>query len=284
MDNEEIAATVVVPTTGDRGPLLRYSIGSILQQPVRDIEVFVIGDGVTDDARRAVEALASADSRVRFFDHPKHERRGEPNRHAALKSARGRIVCYLCDRDLMLPNHISRMLDALTRADFAFSLHADLGPDGAFSVRELHDFTGPGDRGGRRLAIPLSMVAHTMAFYRRLPFGWRTTPADIATDEYMWMQFFDEPDCRAALVPVPTIAYLKWGDYDSEHHLRGIERLYQRYITPGGADRYLADLFSDLYTKAYVGTRMRRLLRIMTLGVPIDRLIDRHARKRFIGR
>ena len=45
--SSELAATVVLPTTGDRGPLLPYSVGSILSQTVRNIEVFIMGDGVT---------------------------------------------------------------------------------------------------------------------------------------------------------------------------------------------------------------------------------------------
>ncbi len=45
--------------------------------------------------------------------------------------------------------------------------------------------------------IPLSCGAHTLAAYRRLPHGWRTTPPELATDLYMWQQFLEQPWCRA---------------------------------------------------------------------------------------
>jgi len=44
-----------------------------------------------------------------------------------------------------------------------------------------------------------------MDAYRRLPYGWRTTPPDFPwTDLYMWRQFLAEPWCRARSAMVPT--------------------------------------------------------------------------------
>jgi glycosyltransferase involved in cell wall biosynthesis len=286
-DNIQIAATVIVPTTGDRGPLLPYSIGSVLRQSIRNIEVFVIGDGVNDQTRQVIAALVSEDPRVRFFDHPKHERRGEPHRHEALKSARGRIVCYLCDRDLMLPNHVSRMLDALGEADFAHSLRVVKTRDGGFRGRELLDFSNPKYRNSGEPSIPLSMVTHTLAFYRRLPFGWRTTPPDTATDKYMWQQFLDMRECRVAFVPVPTVIYLPRGSHpglSTAERLTDIAPLYDEYIHPGGGDRYLIDLLSNFFIESYVHGKLRQVLRVLALGLPVERIFVRTARKKSIGR
>lgn len=286
-DDNQIAATIIVPTTGDRGPLLPFSIGSILQQSIQNIEVFVIGDGVSDETRREITALVSRDPRVRFFDHPKHERRGEPYRHEALKSARGRIVCYLCDRDLMLPNHVSLMLDALRDADFAHSLRVVRSRGGGYRVRELLDFTNPKYRNSENPNIPLSMVAHTLAFYRRLPFGWRTTPEDTATDKYMWQQFLAVRHCRVAFVPIPTIIYLPRGSHpglSTAGRLAEIEPLYDQYIHPGGGDRYLIDLFSNFFIRSYVHDKLRQIVRIIAFGLPVERIFLRTARKKSIGR
>ena len=117
-----IKATVLVPTSIDRGPLLPLSIGSIQRQTLREIEIFIIGDGVEEITRQHISDLIAQDPRIRFFDHPKHRRRGEPYRHAALQEARGEIVCYMCDRDLMLPDHVETMHRLLQGADFATSL------------------------------------------------------------------------------------------------------------------------------------------------------------------
>jgi hypothetical protein len=53
--------------------------------------------------------------------------------------------------------------------------------------------------------IPLSCAAHTLDMYRKLPHGWRTTPAGTPTDLYMWQQFLAEPDCRARSAARPTV-------------------------------------------------------------------------------
>jgi len=112
-----IAATVIVPTH-DHGPTLRFALASALAQTVEDIEVLVIGDGVPDVTREIVDEVLRQDARVRFFDHPKGPRHGEPYRHEALGEARGDIVCYLCDDDLWLPQHVELVREALEGADF----------------------------------------------------------------------------------------------------------------------------------------------------------------------
>lgn len=268
----------MVPTTGDRGPLLPFSIGSVQRQSIEDIEIFVIGDGVNDQTRRTIESIVSDDPRVRFFDHPKHERRGEIYRHEALKSARGKIACYLCDRDLMLSNHVGQLLDVLSDADFAHSLSVRKARDGGFRIRELRDLTRPEYRDAHKVLMPLSMVGHTMSFYRGLPFGWRTTPPDIATDEYMWRQFLDHPECQVAFVPIPTIIYLKRGDHpglSTLERLAEIEPLFKTYINEGGANRYLIDLISDLVGRSNTRDTMRRFFRVIASGLPIGRKTNR---------
>jgi glycosyltransferase involved in cell wall biosynthesis len=281
-DNDQIAATVVVPTTGDRGPLLPFSIGSVLRQSIRNIEVFVIGDGVSDQTRGAINSIVSNDPRVRFFDHPKHERRGEPHRHEALKSARGKIVCYLCDRDLMLPNHVDNLLSVLSDADFAHSLAVRKAQGDGFRIRELRDLTRPKYRNAPKLLTPLSMVGHTISFYRSLPFGWRTTPPGIATDEHMWKQFLEIPECRVAFVPIPTIIYLKRGNHpglSTAERLTEIEPLFQKYINADGANRYAGDLISDLVGRSTTRNNLREFLRIVASKLPAGWQTSRRAGK-----
>ena len=189
-----LAATVVVPTF-DHGPTLYRSVRSALAQTVADLEVFVVGDGVPDATRSVMADLVREDPRVRFFDHPKGPRHGEVHRHAALAEARGRIVCYLSDDDLYLPDHVAAMGRLLDGADFAHAFPVALWPDGTPETFAV-DVALPYYRTGRRAAIPLSCGAHTLALYRRLRHGWRTTPAGVPTDRYMWQQVLDT-GCRA---------------------------------------------------------------------------------------
>jgi len=207
-----IKATVLVPTSIDRGPLLPYSLGSIQRQTVQDIEIFIIGDGVEEITRRHVHELMERDPRIRFFDHPKHSRRGEPYRHAALQEARGEIVCYMCDRDLMLPDHVETLLRLLQDADFATTLLYDTHPD-ALRISGCRDAADPDDRA--RLAkgggYSLSAFGHTLKYYRVLPHGWRETPRDRNTDNYMCQQFLSEPTCRAVSGDQITMLYFNRG-------------------------------------------------------------------------
>lgn len=196
-------ATILVPTH-DHGPTLRFAVASALAQTERAIEVFVVGDGAPPLAREICASFR--DARVRFFDNPKGPRHGEVHRHAALREARGRIVCYLSDDDLLLPRHVETLAGALARADFAHSLPAAVDPDGRVRAwaADFGRFECVHYLRHRDTLVPLSCGAHTMELYRRLPYGWRTTPRGFPTDRYMWLQCLAPAGVRAACTGSPT--------------------------------------------------------------------------------
>ena len=208
-----LAATVIIPTSIDRGPVLRLAVESVLRQTVPNLEVFIIGDGVHENTRATARELEREDPRVRFFDHPKHSRRGEPYRHEALKEARGRIVCYLCDRDLYLPHHVEEMLHLLTDADMVCSLPL-LVQEHGYNLEHACDLKNTEDRQFLSLGtlpVPLSFGAHTIDAYRRLPEGWTQTPPGIFTDLYFWSKFSRQSDMRLASGFRPTLLYFPRG-------------------------------------------------------------------------
>lgn len=188
-------ATILIPTF--RHPAyLPFAVRSALGQEHESCEVVVVGDGVEDDTR---EVIATFGSEIKFYDLPKGERHGEANRHQVLQETRGRIVCYLGDNDLLLPNHVSEMLRILRKADFTHSVPMFLRPSGEFEAgwfdisRKLwRKHLLKGDWNG----ISLTGAAHTMDAYRKLPFGWRPAPADVWTDMYMWQQFLSVPGLK----------------------------------------------------------------------------------------
>ena len=231
-----LEATVLIPTH-DHGPLLLHSARSALAQTVEEIELFIVGDGVPEVTREVVSELKQ-DERVRFFDNPKGPRHGEVHRHAALREARGEIVCYLSDDDLWFPEHVAYMRRLLEDADFAHSLPLYVDERGGISFY-TGDLTVPGYRESLLAGanfIALSCGAHTLEMYRRLPHGWRTTPAGTTTDLYMWQQFLSEPGCRAAGGTRPTVLNLPRAlrrDQPPEDRLPELERWSRNLQDPG---------------------------------------------------
>jgi glycosyltransferase involved in cell wall biosynthesis len=215
--------TVLIPTH-NHGETLRYSVASVQAQTLQDFEILVVGDGVPDVTRDLVSDLVREDARIQFFDFPKGPRHGELHRHAVLRNARGRCVCYLCDDDLWLPSHLEHLTGLLHRADLAHTAEMTIDPSGeglilAFDLnhsidRELLETS--------RSGFGLSSGAHTLEAYRRLPYGWRTTPKEIHTDTYMWQQFVKQPWCRCAGATRPTVlrfAAQAWDTQPREHRL-----------------------------------------------------------------
>jgi GalNAc5-diNAcBac-PP-undecaprenol beta-1,3-glucosyltransferase len=187
-----IDATILIPTHR-HAAFLACALDSALGQASASvtIEVFVVGDGVDDDTRQVLEPFLG-DPRVRFFDFPKGERHGELHRHVALQEARGEIICYLGDDDVLLPSHVVEMRRLLVEADLAHSLPMRVFPDGVLRYK-------PGDlsrpeflsliRQGTNNFISLTGAAHARATYDRLPRGWRPAPPGKPTDIHMWQQF-----------------------------------------------------------------------------------------------
>jgi glycosyltransferase involved in cell wall biosynthesis len=200
---------VLVPTH-DHARLLPFAIATAQEQTVRPTRIVVVGDGVGDDTRDSMSDLCRDDPDLCFLDLPKAGRTGETHRHRVLVDSDADVVTYLSDDDLMFPDHIERMLDLLGHCDVALPLSVHLRPDG---VVEASPFT-LGEEPGRSVALAgtslfsLSGISHTMAAYRRLPFGWRDTPKGFNADQYMLLQFLHEEWCRFDVCDDPTVVHL----------------------------------------------------------------------------
>jgi glycosyltransferase involved in cell wall biosynthesis len=239
-------ATILIPTH-DHAAILPVSMLSALEQRDVTFELFVVGDGVGDATREVVERFAD-DPRVRFFDFPKGERRGERNRHFALQEARGEIICYVSDDDILLPWHVAEMRRLLAEADFAHSAPVLVDPDGALVYRPA-DLARPEFaeliREGRNNFISLTGAAHTRALYERLPHGWRPAPPEMPTDIHMWMQVFARPDVRGVTSALVTSIHFPdpaWSKLHDSARVRALDEWLERALAPAGE----ADLQAEL--------------------------------------
>jgi len=199
MGGADPVAAIVVPTH-DHPATLDLAVHSALEQTVAEIEVIVVGDGVGDDTREVVAGLAGEDPRVRFLDFPKGPHHGEIYRGRAVAATSAEIVCYLCDDDLLLPEHVEGMAELLAEADLAHSQNGHLDTSGCWH-HYFADLSSPFCRAWIQQpgcnVVSLTGTAHTVAAYERLPYGWRTTPPGEWADHYMWQQFLAEPWVRA---------------------------------------------------------------------------------------
>jgi hypothetical protein len=249
-------ATILIPTTGDRSGLLEHALWSIQRQTRPDWEVFIMGDGVSPLARERYLQWERDDARVRFFDHPKHPRRGEEYRDEALRNhARGEIVCYLCDRDFLLPHHLEVMTGLLREADFAHTLPVSvlasdvIASDFDAAIWLPEERFKMGILASYGHGLPLPMVGHRLDFYKTLNPGWSTTPEGQPTDIHMWSKFLNHPGCRFCSCHVPTVVHLPRGTHPGwppEQRLTEMLRWTEKMQQPDFYKGYLESIIHAL--------------------------------------
>lgn len=197
-----VRASILIPTH-DRPDTLRLAVRSVLTQSVDDLEVLVIGDGVTDALREEAHALVAADDRVRFFDHEKGPHHGEIYRHDAVMAANSDAIFYLCDDDILMREHVADLLRLLEQHNFVQSLN------GCFlSTGEMHLHPADLSRAAtieRHLAIEpkhnavsITGTAHSRSFYQLIDDPWATTPVGEWPDHHQWRKFFRHPQFSGA--------------------------------------------------------------------------------------
>jgi len=227
-------ATVLV-ATHDHGPMLLRSVGTALSQSVRDVEIFIVGDGATAETRRAAAQLAD-DSRVRFFDFPKGLHNGGENRHRALAHATGEIVCYLDDDDLWHRDHVAALQELLTAADFAHTLPLVVTAEGRLESWAV-DLSRAADRDQLvtgRLGLAKSVAGHTRCIYSGLPYGWRNVEGPETVRD-VWRQIVERPGCRVAASTRPTALQLPaaWREgWSLDRRLAELDEWSERLASP----------------------------------------------------
>jgi glycosyltransferase involved in cell wall biosynthesis len=239
----DVRATVVVPTH-DHGPLVEYAVASALAQTERDLEVLIVGDGVPDAARPAIERVVASDPRVRFLDRPKGPGHGFRHRDEAIREARGDNILYLSDDDLWLADHAEVLCRALEEAEFVASFPLAANP-GQAKLKVPHDLALPHWRKNllaERPTISLSVVGHTRTLYLGLDTGWRRDDPDYKA---VWREFALRTK-RMATVPRLTAVVLpstKRTEMSEEERVAELARVAQLVQDPAGRLQLLEGLF-----------------------------------------
>ncbi|WP_374457050.1 glycosyltransferase family 2 protein [Nocardioides sp.] len=195
-------ASVLIPIH-DKPTTLPLTVDTVLRQTVADLEVLLIGDGVTDDVRAVVAELTDGDERVRFLDFPKGPHHGERYRHDAVQEARSDAIFYLCDDDLLLPDHVADLLSLLEEHSFVQSLNGEVRPDGSvrFYAADLGDpeVVAMHLRDDIRFcSVSITGTAHTRALYDAADDRWDTTPTGWWPDHWQFRKLMRHPSYSGA--------------------------------------------------------------------------------------
>jgi hypothetical protein len=122
-----------------------------------------------------------------------------------LQQAKGKYIAYITDRDYWLPHHLETLENYLQIYDFASTFN--------YHVKDDYLVFGMDGKINTAPVCLLSSVGHTLEMYRKLPFGWRTTPQNEFTDVYMWKQFLNVEGCNYYCGKDPTLLWFKRGHH-----------------------------------------------------------------------
>ena len=100
----------IVVCTHNRAAFLKHTMETIFAQTYRPIEILIVDDGSTDGTREFIE---SCGERVRYYR--KEKSCIADTRTVACRLAQGEYIAFQDDDDLMLPDRIDLLLDALYR-------------------------------------------------------------------------------------------------------------------------------------------------------------------------
>ena len=247
------ARASILVLTHDRSIVLRQSVASALAQTVAEVEVLIVGDGVTAATRSAALEL-SADSRVRFLDFPKGEHRGEVHRDTAVREAASNAIFYLCDDDLLLPTHVESLLELLQTRNFVQSKNcwvddvgrirpfvADLSSADTIAWHLSDDF--------RHNAVSITGTAHARDFYLDAQQPWTVTPTGWWPDHYQWRKLFAQPNFSGATSKTVTALQFPVTETHRAHwteteQLAELEQ-WLHTIARNGAGEYIEALYQS---------------------------------------
>ena len=260
--------SVLMPTH-NRADVVGYAIRTVLTQTEQDFELLIVGDGCTDETAEVVAQFR--DPRIRWFGYPKAPWSGYANRNLALREARGELVAYAQHDDLMLPDHLALMRQAIRAGiDWAYTQPLWVTTDGIVvpfgtnltNADELTEFLTLYN------TIPSNCVGHRRDCLER--FGYWPEGIAEGADWYLWRKIIE--GCgreRVAYVPVPTTLHFsaiwKQSRYSRSNDVRtwlGVVETAQwwpralRHFIPGdqqeqrilfealeeGGDEFVADL------------------------------------------
>ena len=96
-------AVSIIVITKNVEPYVEQSMGSVLEQTLKDFELIIVDDGSTDRTLEICQRLASQDGRIKLFRQEKNQGQGVA-RNVGMTKARGKYIYFFDSDDILLPH------------------------------------------------------------------------------------------------------------------------------------------------------------------------------------
>ena len=107
--------SVVMPLYNAKD-LVKFTVDSVLNQTLENIEVLIIDDCSTDDSLAVCRELYGSDKRVRILQQPQNMGPGAA-RNRGINEASGKYIAFVDSDDEILPDALSKMLETAKKYD-----------------------------------------------------------------------------------------------------------------------------------------------------------------------
>lgn len=106
MEGQTPLVSVVIPTY-NRGELILKTIGSVLNQTYKNIEIIIVDDNSTDNTKKIISTLS--DPRINYIKLERNTK-GREARNRGIMESKGKFIAFLDSDDCWLPNKIESQL------------------------------------------------------------------------------------------------------------------------------------------------------------------------------
>src|SRR6267378_655561 len=107
--------SICIPTF-NHASALAGAIDSARAQTYRNIEILIADNHSTDSTAAIAQGAASGDARIRYLRQAENLGMGR-NFSACISSARGELIKFLCDDDVLAPECVARLVPLLVAND-----------------------------------------------------------------------------------------------------------------------------------------------------------------------
>lgn len=106
---EDPLVTVVIPTY-NRASVLYYALHSVINQTIKNIEIFVVDDASTDNTSELVNSFD--DPRIHYIRFNTNKKAAAA-RNAGMEQARGKYIAFLDSDDEWLPTKLEKQIECM---------------------------------------------------------------------------------------------------------------------------------------------------------------------------